>query len=440
MKKVLFIAYYFPPAGGSAVQRILKFVKYLPRHGWMPVILTAREKDYALTDHSLTAEVPHGVRVVRTAAPDLYRWYGRMRGERSETSPDLAAIADREGRSWKGRLALAVRSAFFIPDARAGWIPFAFRRAGKLIQEEGVRLVFVSGPPFSGTLAAGLAAARYGLPWVSDYRDPWTQAYFYFKRPSWSRRWEETLESQLIRRASALTAINEKIITGLREKYGFPEPGRAHIIHNGYDPEDFENLHPVKEKRFTIVYTGTLNTRMNPGMLLEAVRRLAGEMPDLKDRCRIKFIGRIGGDVMPMLQDPFFKGMIELHVHMAHRECLGHAQGAHLLLLIIPRSSGNELIMTGKLFEYLRTGNPILCLSDSGDAADVIRRSGSGFVLTDGDIEGTVRILRESYRRWKQGRRILDTNPDPGLLERFDRRRSARILACLFDEILKKHR
>jgi hypothetical protein len=119
MNKVLILSYYFPPAGGSAVQRVLKFVKYLPQFGWQPVVLTTREKDHVLSDRSLMGEVPDNVRIYRTPAPDLYSWYTRMSGKKHGDA-DLSALAPDEGTSmrWMARLALWIRSALFIPDAR----------------------------------------------------------------------------------------------------------------------------------------------------------------------------------------------------------------------------------------------------------------------------------------------------------------------------------
>ena len=195
-KKVLFLSYYFPPAGGSAVQRCLKFTKYLPEYGWQPHVLTARVQDVFVRDDSLMHQIPEQVKVVRTPAPDLYGIYSG-RGKRAV---DLGAIStSKAGKgSWIQRLALWVRRTLFIPDARIGWLPFAFFRGLEIIRKEKIDIIFATSPPFTTALIGNLLSTFTGIPWISDYRDPWTQAYFYFKRPLISQWIENTWERKCL--------------------------------------------------------------------------------------------------------------------------------------------------------------------------------------------------------------------------------------------------
>jgi len=438
MRKVLFITYYFPPAGGSAVQRILKFVKYLPLYGWQPVILTACRRNYVLLDESLESEVPPSIEVFRTPAPDLYRWYGKMGKKGAQGPPDLAAIAVDKGRknNLLQKQALKIRSALFVPDARVGWMPGAVKKGLEIIRQKPVEALFTSAPPFTTVLAGGKISRLSGLPWISDYRDPWTQAYFYFKRPWLSRAWEEHLEKTHLRQADRIISINRRILDGLKEKYGILSESREAVIPNGYDPEDFEGLKPLGDKdHFTMVYTGTLNSKMHPLPLLKAVDRLCSEDRDFCERIRIRFIGRIGEDVMPMIRSAACRRSIEILPHMAHRECLRHTKGADLLLLLIPDTPGNELIVTGKLFEYMRSGKPILCLSEAGDAADIIRQTRTGFTAAFHDISAINRIIREAFQTWQR----TGKGPDTGILwdkvDAYDRKKNTQILARILDEV-----
>ena len=170
-----------------------------PRNGWQPVVLTARESDHALMDDTLCPDIPDRIKLIRAAAPDLYRQYTRFNKSGDTAASDLSAIAvhEKSKGSLIQKLSLWIRNAFFIPDARAGWLPFAVARGLKAIQAENIDLIFTTSPPFTTVLIGLLLKKITGLPWVSDYRDPWTQSYYYFKRPFLSARWEEYLERWL---------------------------------------------------------------------------------------------------------------------------------------------------------------------------------------------------------------------------------------------------
>ncbi len=440
MKKVLVVSYYFPPAGGVSVQRVLKLVKYLPLYGWQPVVVTAREKDYVLTDDSLVSQVPAGTPVYRAPAPDLYGWY-RISGRKAGAPPDLSAIAVREEAPATGlqKFGLFVRSAFFIPDARVAWLPSVLRTGAGAMRKEGVSAILTSSPPFTTALAGGLLSMRSGLPWISDYRDPWTQAYFYFPRPALSRKIEDGLEAWLLRRAKAVTAINGPILDGLAKKYGSWDRGRGVEIASGYDPGEFTGLRPVRGKKFTIVYTGTLHVQMSPEPLLRAVETLASSEPGFREDVRLSFFGRVASEVEGLFEKKEIAPLVELHPHVPHREALGRMLGADLLLLIVPVFDGNAMITSGKIYEYLRAGRPVLCLSDESHAARIIRETGAGFVIPPSDPGALLEGLRAWYRRWKRKEPLL-APVDRDTVERYDFRHSAREFASLLDRLTEKRR
>ena len=436
MKNVLFISYYFPPAGGTSVQRTLKHCKYLPEFGWQPVILTAREKDYALTDLSLMGEVPRSIRTFRAAAPDLYRWYGKLSRQTSATLPDLSAIAarEKENRSALQGAGLFIRNLLFIPDARMGWLPFALKTAARLVKSGRIQAVLTTAPPFTATLTGGLISAAYGLPWISDYRDPWTQAYFYFKRPWPSRKVEEAMESWLLNRADSVVAVNDRILNGLADKYAW-DRSRGTAIPNGFDPDDFSGLKPVKNSKFTLVYTGTLHTTMNPKALMVAIMRMSKKDPGFKRSFSFRIFGRVSDDVLPMLEDAGVSSMVSLKSHVPHHESLRQMLSADMLLLLIPDFKGNEMIVTSKIFEYLRAGQPVLCLSERGNAAEIIRDTRAGITVGGDDAARIEAVLGSCFQRWKAGKPLLDRQVLPEKLDQYNRRNTAKKLAELLDRV-----
>lgn len=434
MNKVLILSYYFPPAGGSAVQRVLKFVKYLPKYGWQPVVLTAREKDYVLRDDSLLAEVPETVKIVRTPAPDLYSRYNKMTKSGESQAADLSALSPGgSGEHGIHKLALAIRSAFFIPDARIGWLPFAVGKAIQIIRREKIKVVFATSPPFTTALAGGLVGSIMKIPWISDYRDPWTQAYFYFPRPPISQNFETFLERICLRKADRIVSINQRILNNLEAKYGKQPGSKKIVLPNGFDPEDFNDLKPLRESCFTITYTGTQNGRMHAGQFLKAIKQLGEKHPDFKKNIRLNFIGRIGPDVMHRFNDIGYSGNLHFIDHLPHRECLRYTSGADLLLLLLPEIGG-DVVMTGKLFEYLRSGNPVLCLAEHGEAAEIIRRANAGFTVPNNDVDAIQKTIWSCYLKWKKGRRLLSKPPRKEVVDTYNREEVTKKLAGLFQQ------
>ena len=439
MKKVLFISYYFPPAGGSAVQRALKFVKYLPRFGWNPIVLTAKMNDYALKDESLLANIPPGIRAYRSSAPDFYRFFSKL-DKNTKHHADLTAIAvnDKSGDSIMNRLAFFLRNTFFIPDARILWLPSALLKGLKIIKKEGVELIFTTSPPFTTAIVGMLLSKMTGIPWISDYRDPWTQAYYYFNRPKPSKMNEEYLEKKCLVTAKKIISINEPLLSGLSEKYQGIHVSESSIIPNGFDPDDFKNLKPIKDNYFTMTYTGTQNARMHAGTFLQAVKKLCLANPLFYKKIRLNFIGRIGPDIKRLFEDQILRKRIHIFPHMSHHECLRYTAGSDILLLLIPNVPNNELIVTGKLFEYLITGNPILCLSKSGEAASILKATNTGVTVPFDDVGQITGIIWKWYKRWDSGKQIISGPIRQEEIFMYDRKKCTARLADVFNDILNQ--
>jgi len=441
MKNVLFLSYYFPPAGGSAVQRILKFVKYLPEFGWMPHVISADPSRFVLKDNSLADEIPLHVQVDYTSAPDFYNIYSLFKsGSKKKGNADLAALSgDSEHSSLISRAALFIRSSLFIPDARVGWLPYVLKAGADVIKSKKIDVIFATAPPFT-TLAAGAVLSKISnIPYVIDYRDPWTGAYFYFKRPFISAKFEEFLERKCLAKADRVISINQRIANGMKKVCRDVSvlDKKIVVIPNGYDPEDFTKSEPVKSgKIFAIVYTGTQHARMNSIKFIKAVEDAAELSPEFKRDLLIKFIGRTSEDVTDILSQSSVTEQIEIIGHMGHRECLNHTAGADLLLLLIPEGTGNELIVTGKVFEYLKSGRPVLCLAEKGDAPDIIRKAGAGISISPDNRESIKDFLLKSYGLLKNGKPIINTERDSAFIETFDRKKATERLSDVLKEAL----
>ena len=436
-KKVLFVAYYFPPAGGSGVQRVLKFVRYLPEFGWQPVVLTARNADYPTLDPTLSAEVPPGVQVVRSPIVEPYALYRRLTGREAAQHLDVAVLSRPEGEKQKlaERFSEWVRRTFFIPDARVGWTPFGVAAGLRILADPQVRVVVSSAPPYT-THVIGLGLHELsGKPWVADFRDSWVDWVSAPRRRGLPRRLDVALEGLVVRKATRVVTVTRGVAEDLLSRHPEARDARWRLIPNGFDAADFADVVPrPRDGRLTLIYTGSLYGARRPTTLLEALRELAARNPEVLNELKMVFVGRIADTLREELLSSSLSGIVEIHEYVPHRESLAYLLAADVALLFIDDTPANRGIVTGKLFEYLGARRPVLAFAPpDGDAASLIRDLDAGWVVRPGDVAAATRALEEIYNRWKRGAlRPLATER----VQPFERRELTRQLASLLDEVV----
>ena len=434
-KKVLIVTYYFPPSGGSGVQRTLKFVKYLREFGWEPVVLTARDADYPVYDESLFSEVPEGVRVYRSRIWEPYRFYRKLTGRQASESTDIAALTrDVETqRRFSERLSEWVRAAFFVPDGRVGWKPFAYRLGKKILADEEIQVIFSSAPPYTTHLIARRLKRASGLPWVADFRDSWIG---WLSAPQWrprlARKLELRMEGAVLREADRLLAVSHGVREDLLSRHPEAAGDRWAWLPNGYDAADFEAVQPVpRNHRLTLTYVGSLYGPRNPEALVRALEQLKGEGGAELARLRVRFVGRIGQPILERLKRSKVSAMFDVVPYVSHAESLAYLLATDVALLIIDDAPANRGILTGKLFEYIGAGKPILALAPEGEAADLIRSENLGWVVPPDDPEAVRKTLLELLQNQKLDQ--LRTNQK--MRRKFERRQQTQELARILDEL-----
>lgn len=430
-KRLLFITYYFPPSGGPGVQRALKFARYLPEFGWEPTVLTVRPEDaaYPDLDPSLACDIPPGLQVERTAAWDPYSLYARLQGKQKSETVGVGFVGEGDA-NWKHRLGRWMRANLFLPDARVGWVPYLLRRAHQLQKTHGFDAVLTTGPPHSQHLAGWRLSAAYGLPWLADFRDPWTGIDFYDKLPltDLARRIDGALERNVLRRAAAVTVVSPSMRDKLREVHRRD----YHVLFNGFDPADFTTAPPPLEDNFTISYVGNLNDARNPDALWKALRAL--DTPATMPRFRVRLVGNVDPLAVEQARQHGVDGSLETRPYVPHGEAVQIMQRSHLLLLVINRVAGAEGIMTGKLYEYLAAGRPVLGIGPvHGDAAAVLRETGGGELFDYDDPDGVASFIRSRYDAWARG--DVAAGAPPEAVAAFSRRGQTERLAAILDTI-----
>jgi glycosyltransferase involved in cell wall biosynthesis len=420
--RALLVSYAFPPVGGAGVQRVLKLVKYLPRHGVQPAVLTARDPSVPLQDDSLGREVPANVEVLR--ARTFEPGYAvKQLGWRAVAARPVGSVArlKRHGVRFGRRL--------LVPDPQVLWLPAAhWALACRLSSKAADDVVFISGPPFSQFLLAGLARLRPGTAVVLDYRDEWTMTSSGYEM-SGSARANALLERAILGLAHAVTTATEEFREALLARFPKLEARRVVAIPNGYDPEDFPATQaPASKTRFVLTYSGTVFRLTSAGGFLGGLRLLHARDPELAKLLEVNFVGRIVDT-----EAAHFEGCEKLGVtrlgYVDHARAVALLAESHAALCILDDVSGVERIYPAKIFEIMRAGRPCLALTPEGALARLVRRHRLGEVVPPRDAEAVAAAIARLLCAFRDER----TPPHAPIdTERYDRRLQAAQFAEVF--------
>jgi glycosyltransferase involved in cell wall biosynthesis len=391
MNKVLIVTYYWPPSGGAGVQRWLKFAKYLPGSGWEPVILTVDPAyaAYPAIDLSLEKELPGNIRVYRTRATDWFRFYSS-----DKSKIPSAGFATNSDNNLKGKISRFIRGNLFIPDPRRGWNTFAFKKACEIIEKEKIATIVTSSPPHSTQLIGLKLKKRYpGIKWVADLRDPWTDIYYYDQfYPTWfSKKIDGCYERSVLKNADRVITVGYR----LKELFSKKTPGietKTDVIMNGFDESDFKEIIRSEPSMFTVTYVGTLSHKYPIAGFLGALSELKKDNFDIV----FKIVGKISENIKAAINFSLPSDSVDFISYAPHDQAITYMVNSSLLLLIIPESGDNKIIITGKIFEYIASGKPVLCLGPlEGEAAMLISQLNNGRCYEYEDREKIKNYIRE---------------------------------------------
>jgi glycosyltransferase involved in cell wall biosynthesis len=372
--KVLIITYYWPPSGGSGVQRWMYFTKYLSEFGVTPTVITVDEKFASypskdITFNNLIKDI--GVHKTKTLEP--LRFYSFLKSGKTEKVVPQGNVGGKK-KGILDKVATYVRANFFMPDARVGWNKYAYSKAKELLQKEHFDLVITTGPPHSTHLVGQKIKKELGIKWMADFRDPWTEVYYnnLFKRTPKNEAKDKQMELSVLQDADIVLTVGPSMMKLLADKVP-TQPDKFHFIYNGFDDEKFKLLHKVKNDIFTIRYVGTLTENYPYKETIEALNLLTID----KNELNIELIGNIEPSVFDYFKNHCIFSVTNIP-SVSHNEAIQYMKNADLLLLLLPFMENAQIMLTGKLFEYLATKNPILCVGDKkADAATIVEQLGN---------------------------------------------------------------
>ncbi|MCH8285360.1 glycosyltransferase [candidate division KSB1 bacterium] len=429
-KHVLVIAYYFPPCGMGGVQRAVKLGKYLPLYGWKVSALTVKEIAYYQKDRSLLEEIPE-VNIYRSGSFDPLRIIQIFKMKKGgENLVFNSGILRRIFRFFDRYI--------FIPDSKLLWIPFAYLKGLGIIKHHKIQAIISTAPPFSSHLLALLLAKTFRIPLVTDFRDSWTKNDF---RPEMKFIYlllNRMLENLVLKNSQKVTCISKNILNYINER--LPALGKDHsLIYNGFDDEDF----PPTEKsasKFTIIIYGTVTEWADPAVFLQILIRATEINSDFKDNLDIKIIGNI-------LDDTFQKKVSGSSIHdkfsfqgyLNHKTAVKQLILGDLLLFSISKNKSPGMI-TGKIFEYLAAGIPILASVPSGEAYSILKQFGKNiFFMEEGNEDEVINFLLSEFTEWGKNKanNVQSVfSPKTDSLAKFTRKNQAKAFAGILDELV----
>lgn len=438
-RRVLFVAYQFPPVGGVGVHRVTKFVKYLPQHGWNSSVLTVSNPSVPLHDESLLKDIPAGtiLRRAKTFEPG-YKFKKSVSGGQSQTQ--------------KKRLLAGIKSAVrsvgntvLQPDSQVLWHPHAYREGVKVLDDIQHDAIVATGPPFSSLLLGARLAKKSGLPLILDYRDEWDISNAYWENKGQGRfsNWIQTRQQNKALRAAdavlATTPSSAKAIGDVAKQAG--SRARSYYIYNGFDPDDYPQDQTFSKQdygngsnRIRIAFIGTLWNLNSIEPIVSALQKLCSESAYLADEIELLLAGRRTPD-----QEAIVDRLNDSPIAVSRLPFVDHSTAVELmrtsdsLLMINSDLPKTQRIINAKTFEYMAAKRPIFVVAPKGDVWDLVRDLPGTVLCEPSQIDEISKQLSLQVEQFRCG---VEYGENDWQIERFHRQRLAGELAELLDDTL----
>jgi glycosyltransferase involved in cell wall biosynthesis len=418
--KVLIITYYWPPAGGSGVQRWLKFVKYLQEFGIEPIVYTVDNGNYVKEDTSLLNEIPQNIKILKQPIwePTALLFWKKKR----QLKNGISNVS-------KGGLLSFIRGNFFIPDPKIFWIKPSVSFLQKYLDKNNVDVIISTGPPHSMHLIAQKLQHQNDIKWLADFRDPWSDLYYNkdFKQRSFAKNKNRKLEEAVLKNADCILTVS----TTLQQEFS-KIAKRVAVITNGFDDEFLDSKKVTLDADFSISYIGLLPKQSNPVLLFKVLKKLCQENSAFKNDLQINFIGDISEEVKTEIELNDLVENTNFIGYVSHQEAIVYQKKSQVLLLLIPDVKNNKGILTGKLFEYLTAKRPILAIGpEEGELSIILTETNAGVVINFDAEEKLEFQIRKLYQKFKEEKLIVNATN----IQKYHRKELTKNLAFLLKSL-----
>lgn len=425
-RRILIITYYWPPSGGSGVQRWLKFAKYLVRKEWEPFVFTPENPSFTIKDASLLKDVPDSVEVIRFPIWEPYQIFFKLSslfGKKNIQQTDFVSTGKK---SFLQSVSGWIRGNLFIPDARVFWVKPSVEYLLDFIARNNIDKIITTGPPHSVHLIGlRLKKKNPALTWLADFRDPWSEWDLLdtLSLSSFARKRHTALEREVLTLADKVITIAPYHVKRFEALGG----RKVELITNGFDEEDFQQIQKVRTSKFTIRHTGVVDELRDPRPIMEAIKAVCSTNTEFAGSVEVEFIGKVNAAFKSYVAgDAQLNKITRFTDHLPHSELLKLYGSTDVQMLVLAHTSIAPGNLPGKFFEYLASGQPILGTGPAdGDAAQILKETGAGVIVEVSDKAGLNQALIQLFNNWQQG-----VKPDPKSIARFTRN-------ALTDQLIK---
>lgn len=423
--KVLIITYYWPPAGGSGIQRWLKFVKYLQDFGIEPVVYTVDNPNYAIVDKSLENDVPKNITILKQPIWEPNDILSFFKKKSTKTSAGFL----NSNPSFFGKILQYIRANYFIPDARKFWIKPSVNYLSDYLSKNNVDAIITTGPPHSLHLIGLQLKQKLGVKWISDFRDPWTDIDYFHQLPltEKSKRKHQQLEQKVLENSDVV------LVVGKTMKKDFASHSKnIHVVTNGFDTNSNSSIKETElDAKFTITHIGLMNADRNPKILWNVLSELINENIEFKNDVEIKLIGKIADEVEISLSK-LPSETINRVGYVSHDEVKKYQQKSQVLLLAVNKVPSAKAIITGKIFEYLQAKRPILAIGpEDGDLAEILSETNAGVIVGFENEEKLKLEITKLYSEFKSGNLSVNSQN----IEQYHRKELTKKLSKVIKEL-----
>lgn len=423
--KVLIITYYWVPAGGSGVQRWLKFVKYLRDFNIEPVVYTVDEAKYPIIDVSLKSDVPDTIEIIKKTIWEPNNFLSILKKKETKTSAGFL----NPNPTFFGKILQYIRANYFIPDARKFWIKPSVKYLQKYLLENNIDAIITTGPPHSLHLIGLELKKKTTVKWIADFRDPWTDIDYFHQLPLTKKaiKKHHKLEKEVLANADA------SIVIGKTMKDNYKEFSKnIHVVTNGYDSSNDDNKEVVLDTKFSLTHIGLMNADRNPKVLWKALSELSEEDEGFKNDLEIKLIGKLSDEVEEDLRKYQFKNVVKIN-YVPHKEVQKYQRNSQILLLAVNKVPSAKGIITGKIFEYLQAKRPILAIGpEDGDLAEILDKTKSGTIVDFSSKETMKKIVIGFYEDYKKNNLKVSSKD----VEQYHRKELTKQLSVILKQVV----
>lgn len=377
MKRVLFITFYWPPSGKASLHWPLKIVKHLPKFGWQPVVLTVKEDTFSAKDESLLNEIAPKLEVIKTDYFDPFIYYRKFLGKNSDEPLVASETISKTNKSFKHKISVWIRMNLFVPDARVGWNKTAIKEATKYLNANPVDAVVSVGPPHSSHLIGKSLGSKFNIPHFPVLIDPWVDISYYrdFKRNALTLWLDKHFEKSVMKNAAKVVFVTESMKDDFISKYNWLKE-KSNVLYWGYNEEDFEGVKPRgKNDKEVLLHAGNIFDYQNPTHFWKTIKKEIDNGRKLK----LKFIGTVSPGIKLAIEQNGLTEHTEYSGFLPYKNVLEEMMSASYLLVC----ATEKRHVPGKLFEYLRTGKPIIAFGDDNDEVkNIIADSEAGYLYS----------------------------------------------------------